>query len=144
MDKIAEVLVPTDFSAASWQAVLAGIKLVKPENAHLHILHVTTFDDAGYNVMIKEKLENLSENLGELYNVSITGTLLIGDMDNEVKNFTEAMNIDVVVVGRSTDQSKTTDDFTHLSSILDIPVMIVPPITVQKKTFEGGVIPEFH
>ncbi|MCR9249541.1 MAG: universal stress protein [bacterium] len=130
MENFQEVLVPTDFSSASWQAVLAGIKLAKTSKASMSILHVTSIDDDSYNEMIEEKLRNLSSNLSEIYNLEIGGILRKGILEKAISDYIQNDGADIVVVGLDEQKDTSVSRIPDIIKSMNIPVVVVPPATL--------------
>ncbi len=126
MENYQNVLIPTDFSSASWKAVLAGIKLARGSRANVSILHVTNIQDDGYHDLIKEKLANLSANLSEIYDLKIQGVLEHGIVERVIYSFIEEKKIDVVVLGAKEEEASESNQLTTMIGSLNVPVMIVP------------------
>ncbi len=133
MDSISEVLVPTDFSSASWQAVLAGIRLAHPNHAHLRLLHYSSLEDEDYNHLIKEKLDKLSNNLAEIYNVDVQGVIEPGELKVSVKDYIAKNAIDVMVLGIDREKYHN-GDLSRLIESVNVPVMVVPDNKLGKAT----------
>jgi nucleotide-binding universal stress UspA family protein len=136
------ILIATDGSKNSLKAISYGIEIAKLSGATVHGLYVvdmTSFSslpmDAGWETMydtLKEEGEKaISEvkECGEASGVEVRGVLLEGHPSNEIINFAENNDIDLIVVGTL---GKTGLDRFLMGSVAEnvvrnskVPVMVV-------------------
>lgn len=114
MESIKRILVPTDFSPISTQAVEFASGLAEIHNAQLDIVHVfeepafPSFYGAGALVLygkvpdIKKEavaaLEELAQPLGEQHGIPVNTHMLEGHASTEICDFAEKNQIDLIVI----------------------------------------------
>lgn len=110
------ILVATDDSESARKAVDSAIKIAKLNNAKLYAVHViapgevavTQHDprDPEWKKQMKENLEAqgkeataYAKNAGKTANVTVEPVVLEGNPADEIVNFAEKNNVDLVVIG---------------------------------------------
>jgi nucleotide-binding universal stress UspA family protein len=106
------IVIATDGSENSQRAVSYGIEIAKLSGATVHALYVvdtTSFSsipmDAGWEAMYEalrkegEKAINEVKKRGEVSGVEVREVLLEGHPSNEITDFAENNNADLIVVG---------------------------------------------
>lgn len=104
------ILAPTDFSDASINAVEYAAQLAKATQARLHLLHVYHMPLIATDVPLVpnldtmereslDRLERLGEKLQEKYNVVPMLKAEMGFTADEIKEYTEKVNADLIVLG---------------------------------------------
>ena len=103
-----QILVPTDFSEKSKQAVDIAIKLALEDNATVHLLHVievisdTTFEEfEGFYKKLENRAEKNMDTLLAPFNVKpvkIERCIVYGSRVQEILSFSQAHEIDLIVL----------------------------------------------
>lgn len=133
VEKVKNVLVPTDFSEVCESAILQAIEVVKEHDGTVHILHVHTSDKSE---VIAES-ENLLKLLPQKFNYkNIVTHTEKGDIFTTINEVAEKLEVDIIIMG--------THGKVGLQKILGSFVLKivdstkVPVIVTQGKVFEGG------
>jgi len=139
MSVIDQILIPTDFSPAAWQATKIGMELASVNDAALNMLHiiptVSRFSDDKTLQQLPEKLEEvkvrmneLSKGLVEENHVSIKNFVLPGNVAQTMLEFIKKNNYDLVILGVNS-HGAGNDLGSHATLVIEkcnVPVMIVP------------------
>ncbi|SNT27288.1 Nucleotide-binding universal stress protein, UspA family [Ekhidna lutea] len=137
---ITSILIPTDFSPASWNATQVGIELYQHyKEASISFLHVYP-DSSRYsgkelpNVtesqlqQFKERMNHLSQNLIDFSDDKIQNVVLTGNVEKTILQFIKDHQFDLVIVGINSNGS-TNEIGSHTVKVIresGVPVMIVP------------------
>ena len=136
---IDQILIPTDFSPAAWQATKLGMELANANNAELNILHViptvSRFSDDKTLQQLPEKLEEVKSRMNELSkglveegSIDIHNHVLPGNVAQTMLDFIRAHSYDLVILGVNSHGSGN-DLGSHATLVIEkcnVPVMIVP------------------
>ncbi len=112
--QIKSILIPTDFSVSSENALTAGISIAKRQKADIILLHV--IDRFAYlepaevflpeiklepdlNLMIKDRVEKISENISKETGIKVTGKVLDGQPSEKICGLAFEEQIDLIVIG---------------------------------------------
>ena len=139
MSVIDQILIPTDFSPAAWQATKLGMELARANKAGLNILHiiptVSRFSDDKTLQQLPEKLEevksrmnDLSKDLVEENQVDIQNFVLPGNVAQTMLNFISENNYDLVILGVNS-HGAGNDLGSHATLVIEkcnVPVLVVP------------------
>ena len=135
---ISSILIPTDFSPASWKATQFGIELYRMnKELKLSVLHVypvssntMSMRSNGYLSLLEEvkiKMNKLSEELVEKPNI-IDNVVLPGNVEHTLIDFIHQNSFDLVIVGIN-GNGYNNDIGSHTVNVIEnsgVPVMIVP------------------
>jgi len=113
MNFISNVLVPTDLSEASIDALNYSVKIVKKYHAKLTIVHVVShFQNAGFHADFKKGVSNLQNELAAAKNqldrfwksigedeIEADLVLEYGDPFAEIMSFAKSKKNDIIVLG---------------------------------------------
>jgi len=148
---IAQILIPTDFSPAAWQATKMGMRLAEQNNAKLNFLHVVPTvsrysSDRKHQHMpeqieeVRERMNDLSQNLSVEASISIQNHVLPGNVADTMMEFIKDNHYDLVILGVN---SHGTDNGlgSHTAMVIEkcgVPVMIVPNLIREAKINENG------
>ena len=136
---IDQILIPTDFSPAAWQATKLGMELANANNAELNILHViptvSRYTDDKSRLKLPEKLDEvksrmneLSKGLSEEGSVAIQNHVLPGNVAQTMLDFIRNHSYDLVILGVNS-HGAGNDLGSHATLVIEqcnVPVMIVP------------------
>jgi len=136
---IDQILIPTDFSPAAWQATKIGMELAYANKAELNILHVIPTvsrfsDDKSIQQLpdkleeVKSKMNELSKGLVEVNRVAIQNHVLPGNVAQTMLDFIKRNTYDLVILGVNSHGSGN-DLGSHASLVIEkcnVPVMVVP------------------
>ncbi len=136
---IDQILIPTDFSPAAWQATKIGMELASANNAELNILHiiptVSRFSDDKTLQQLPEKLEEVKSRMNELSRglveesqISIENFVLPGNVAQTMLEFIKEHTYDLVILGVNS-HGAGNDLGSHATLVIEkcnVPVLIVP------------------
>ena len=136
---LGEILIPTDFSTASWKATKIGLELARLNNAKINMLHVvptiSRFSKSTSHQHLPEKLDEvesrmnqLSKDLVEGHEVSVQNHVVPGNVAETMLSFIQERRYDLVILGVNSHGS-TNELGSHTSLIIEkcgVPVLIVP------------------
>ena len=137
---ISSILIPTDFSPASWNATQVGLELSRLNGlAKLSFLHVypvpAKYLENGHKQMTVKKMElmksrmnQLAHDLSEKAEDRIDNVVLPGNVGDVMMQFIRENQFDLVIVGINSN-GQNNDIGSHTINIIKesgIPVMIVP------------------
>ena len=137
---ISSILIPTDFSPASWHATQVGLELSRLNvSTRLSFLHVYPINSkyisngnghANSEVMeeVKNRMNQLSINLSEKSEDRIENVVLSGNVDDVMMDFIKQNSFDLVIVGINSN-GQNNDIGSHTIKVIKesgVPVMIVP------------------
>ena len=137
---ISSILIPTDFSPASWNATQVGLELSRLNvSARLSFLHVYPISSkyamngnghANSKVMeeMKCRMNQLSNNLSEKSEDRIENVVLSGNVDEVMMDFIKQNSFDLVIVGINSN-GQDNEIGSHTIKVIKesgVPVMIVP------------------
>ena len=140
MHVISSILIPTDFSPASWKAIQFGLELSSQnDRAKLSLLHVYPVSsrqlENGQAKDTKRKLEvmqtrmnQLSKGLSEKSEEHIKNVVLPGKVDEVMLQFIKENEFDLIIVGIN-GNGQNNELGSHTVRVIresDVPVMIVP------------------
>lgn len=139
MAVIDQILIPTDFSPAAWQATKIGMELASANNAELNILHiiptVSRFSDDKTLQQLPEKLEEVKSRMNELSRglveesqISIENFVLPGNVAQTMLEFIKEHTYDLVILGVNS-HGAGNDLGSHATLVIEkcnVPVLIVP------------------
>jgi nucleotide-binding universal stress UspA family protein len=112
--QINSILIPTDFSESSERALTVGISIAKRQKAEIILLHVV--DRFAYleptevflpdirlttdlNLLMEDKLSELSETIGKKTGIKVTGRVLDGLPSDRICRLAFDEKIDLIVLG---------------------------------------------
>jgi nucleotide-binding universal stress UspA family protein len=136
---IAQILIPTDFSPAAWQATKLGMELANNHNARLNLLHIVPTvsrysKDTKHQHLpekleeVKDRLNDFSKNLSEEMKVPIENFVLPGNVADTMMNFIKDHEYDLIILGVNSNGSDN-ELGSHTSMVIEkcgVPVLIVP------------------
>ncbi len=133
LQHIKNILVPTDFSPASWEATLYAIDLCHKHQAKMTLLHVVPGkigDTSGQVKHMSQKLNTLTKSLNtNESNDLISGVTRTGMVVNEILNHLQEAEYDVVIMGVNGNGGMNKDLGKHARKIIEsavVPVRLVP------------------
>lgn len=98
--KLAKILLPTDFSAHSYEGLRTARQLAQQSGAELLIVHVADPSDEHDPDATKHDLEKrLSETMPAGPNLTVSHTLLEGDVAEEIVQFARQQQVDLIIMG---------------------------------------------
>lgn len=140
------ILIPTDFSATSYQTIDYVVELFKNDHCEFYFLNAYFFDVAGLNAIemlqadddwFDEPKQESINKLGELVE---RHTLKSNNLKHEfnavseclklvdsIKNNIDKLNIDLVILSSSGEKTMTITNQSILAKIRSCPILIVPP-----------------
>lgn len=133
---ISSILIPTDFSPASWKATQVGLEMSSLNSEiRLSILHVYPTSNkkkvnGNSDAMIdgvKERMNKLAKNLTE-HSEIISNLVLTGNVEETLLHFIKENPFDMVIVGVNSN-GQNNEIGSHTISMIEksgIPVLIVP------------------
>lgn len=137
---ISSILIPTDFSPASWNATQVGLELSRLNvSTRLSLLHVypvsskyiqKTAEDTNQEILelMKSRMNELSHNLIEESEELINNIVLSGNVDEVMLQFIKENEFDLVIVGINSN-GQNNELGSHTIRVIKesgVPVMIVP------------------
>lgn len=143
---ISSILIPTDFSPASWKATQAGLELAKLNSrATLSILHIYPLASKYSNGNgaihpsakmdeVKLKMNELAKDFLENPSDKIKNVVLSGNVEDTMLKFIEENNFDLVILGINGNGQDNTIG-SHTMSVIEksgTPVLIVPNTSVKQ------------
>ena len=150
MNFISNVLVPTDLSVASINALNYSIKIVKRYHAKLTIVHVVShFQNAGFHADFRKGISNLKDELAAAKNQldgfwrsigenGIKADLVLGygDPFAEIMSFAKSKKNDIIVMGT---RGRTGLAHLLMGSIAEKVVRYshIPVVTVKHESYES-------
>lgn len=137
---ISSILIPTDFSPASWSATQFGLEISRlNSHAKLSFLHVYPVSSkhlkngnrkattAKMEVM-KNRMNQLAHDLSEKTEDRIRNVVLAGNVEEVMMQFIKENEFDLVIVGINSN-GQNNDIGSHTIKVIresGVPVMIVP------------------
>lgn len=136
---INKILIPTDFSPASWRATIFGLEMAKLNNSELSLLHVyplvSKYSKGNRHIEmptkleeVKKKMNEFSQNLMERGNSEISNVVLPGNVEETMIKYVEEHDFDLVIVG--VNGNGTNNELgSHTAKLIErsgTPVLVVP------------------
>ncbi|MEM5565030.1 universal stress protein [Psychroserpens sp. AS72] len=140
------ILIPTDFSATSYQTIDYVIELFKNDRCEFYFLNAYTLDIAGLNAIEMLQADDdwyeepKQESLNKLGELVERHTLKSNNLKHEfnavsecvklvdsIKNNIDKLNIDLVILSSSGEKTMTITNQNILAKIRSCPILIVPP-----------------
>lgn len=135
---ISSILIPTDFSPASWKATQVGLEMSRlNKDVKLSILHVYPVSKSHKNGTasaqpvlkdVEDRMNKLAKNLTDESDEIINNVVLSGQVEDTLLNFIKENKFDLVIVGVNSNGANN-EIGSHTISMIKksgIPVMIVP------------------
>lgn len=141
MSLFKNILIPTDFSGAAWEAVQIGLDLAGGKHSKITLLHIFPYsakfdhrkgrlndkDLAAIN-SIKMQLNEFCDDLAKKVTGQVASTVLPGGVEAEILRFIAENQFDLIVMGVN---STGVDNHpgSHLTNIIEkssVPVLVVP------------------
>ncbi|WP_425391083.1 universal stress protein [Ekhidna sp.] len=137
---ISSILIPTDFSPASWQAAQLGVELSRIYgDATISFLHIYPISSKyahknGPKVNdsqleeVKHRMNQLSHDISDLSDDRIQNVVLSGNVEETMMQFIKDHNFDLVIVGINSN-GHDNEIGSHTVRVIKesgVPVMIVP------------------
>jgi nucleotide-binding universal stress UspA family protein len=146
---ISSILIPTDFSPASWNATMLGLEIAKWNNCKLSLLHVfpmvSRYSKQKNEIELPTKLEELkqkmkefAQNLDEEGSKEIINVVLPGNVEDTMISYIKENNFDMVIVGVN-GNGENNELGSHTASLIEksgTPVLIVP--NLKNKSSQNG------
>ncbi|MEM9896780.1 MAG: universal stress protein [Bacteroidota bacterium] len=136
---INQILIPTDFSPASWEATKLGVEIAKLRNATLSLLHiiptVSRYSDEKKQLQLPDRISTIKKKMDEIcLNLDTTNSILMqthvlpGNVENTMSRFVQENIYDLVILGiNSNGENNEIGSHTkHLIESCGIPVLLVP------------------
>ncbi len=135
-----KVLIPTDFSAAAWNAVQEGMKMVDPDG-EITLLHVypshakfstpKRSDNDGNDEIFNSLKSDMNDFCAQLElggKVKVKAELMEGKVETTILEYISAHTLDIILMGVN---SNATDNHpgSHVKFIMansQVPVLIIP------------------
>lgn len=137
---ISSILIPTDFSPASWNAAQVGLELFEHyKDATISFLHVYPMSTRysknekpevaeSLLLQMKERMNHLSQSLMDFSEERINNVVLSGNVEKTMLQFIKDHKFDLVIVGINSN-GRTNEIGSHTVKVIKesgVPVMIVP------------------
>ncbi|MEM6641889.1 MAG: universal stress protein [Bacteroidota bacterium] len=136
---INQILIPTDFSPAAWQATKLGMELASENGSTLSILHIVpivsrylhdkTLPHLPEKIEeIKSKMNELSKELVEETSLKVENVVLPGRVAQTMLDFVRKNNFDLVILGVNS-HGGGNDLGSHSTLMIErcnVPVLVVP------------------
>lgn len=134
---ISSILIPTDFSPASWNAMQVALEMSRLNDAvKLSILHVYPLAKKGRKSPetnpvleeVKDRMNKLAKNLTDHSEEIIRNVVLSGNVEDTLLKFIKENQFDLVIVGVNSNGANN-EIGSHTVSVIEksgVPVMIVP------------------
>ena len=137
---ISSILIPTDFSPASWNAAQVGLELSKLNgDATISFLHIYPVSSKYAHKNgpkatdsqleeVKQRMNQLSHNISDLSDDRIKNVVLSGNVEETMMQFIKDHKFDLVIVGINSN-GHSNDIGSHTVRVIKesgVPVMIVP------------------
>jgi len=137
---ISSILIPTDFSPASWKATQAGLELAKLNaSTSISILHIYPLVSRFYNddnqIEIPHRMDELKDKMNQLAkdfmdnpDKKIKNVVLSGNVEETMLKFIQDNDFDLVIIGINGNGLDNSVGSHTLSVIQksETPVMIIP------------------
>lgn len=141
MHSFTNILIPTDFSQAAWNAVQLGLSMVGSESSKITLLHVfpsqARFSKGKKELPAadQEQVKSLQNQMSEFCSVlqrstkaQICPVILEGDVEPEILSFLALNSFEIVIMGVNSNGTDNTPG-SHLSPIIqnaNAPVLVIP------------------
>lgn len=141
------ILIPTDFSPAAWNAVQLALKLVGTRRSSLTLLHIfpntARFDKVKTQLghqdqrtidNIREQMEEFCQGLGARKHVKINSVISVGGVEEEILQYMEENTFDLIIMGVNSN-GMDNQPGSHLATIIEkanTPVLVMPNKITQK------------
>ncbi|WP_424964332.1 universal stress protein [Ekhidna sp.] len=137
---ISSILIPTDFSPASWNAAKVGLELSKLNgDATISFLHIYPVSSkyshkSGSSANskqleeVKHRMNQLSHDISDISDDRIQNVVLSGNVEDTMMQFIKEHNFDLVIVGINSN-GYDNEIGSHTVRVIKesgVPVMIVP------------------
>ena len=136
---ISQILIPTDFSSAAWQATKLGVELARVNDATLNMLHiiptVSRFSNDKHIQHLPEKLDQIGTQMDELskelvngWKVPVENFVLPGNVEDTMLRFIQERKYDLVIIGVNS-HGTNNDLGSHANRVIErcsVPVLVVP------------------
>lgn len=136
---ISQILIPTDFSPAAWQATKIGVELAKVNKASVSMLHIIpTSSRFSQNQSVRhlpEKQEKIRTQMQEMSHdyalgkdMHIENHVIPGNVEETMMQFIRENAFDLVIIGVNSHGS-TNDLGSHAAFVIEkceVPVLTVP------------------
>lgn len=143
---IAQILIPTDFSPAAWNATKYGLEMARLNHAKLNLLHIVPmgphFSEKIRPHFLPEQLENvklrmnkISSGLIEESHVTIQNFVLPGNVTDTLLDFIEKHSYDLIILGVNS-HGANNELGSHTLMMIEksgVPVLIVPNSPLSKE-----------
>ncbi|WP_421877877.1 universal stress protein [Marinoscillum sp.] len=149
MQAFKNILIPTDFSPAAWNAVQLGSSMAKPGYTDITLLHVfpssAKFDSRKGELDIKDlntideikvQMDAFCMDLHSQYKVSYHPLILGGAVQQEICQHIQENDFDLVIIGVNSN-GVDNNPGSHTSDIISnchAPVLVVPNGLINAKT----------
>lgn len=149
MQAFKNILIPTDFSQAAWNAVQLGAKMAIAGETEVTLLHVfpssAKFDsrkgeldiqDLNFIDDLKSKMDFFCNDLRKQHKVSFKSIILGGAVEEEICQYLQDNVFDLVIIGINSN-GMDNEPGSHTTGIIansTAPVLVVPNEIVNQKT----------
>jgi nucleotide-binding universal stress UspA family protein len=137
------ILVPTDFSLISENAMMHAAGIAKQIGANLILVHIINSDTRAYlkknredKEMLSTYLKDYQDNLSKTYDLRVDFRLLEGKISEQIPALVEDLGIDLLMFG--THGKKGIQMITGSHAMKLINAVRIPVLVVQKRGFEKG------
>ena len=132
LQQIKNILVPTDFSPASWEATLHALELCQQHQAKMTLFHVVpgrNGSQAKQAAHMSKKLQSLTQRLNKNEEDVILAVTRSGKITSEISRELNNTSYDLVVMGVNGNGGLNADLGTNARLIVEesaVPVRVVP------------------
>lgn len=141
MQKFKNILIPTDFSNAAWNAVQLGLELTNAQVVSITLLHVfpsaakfnSTKPELGAKELhtierIKGQMDTLCADFTKGRNINLQPIILGGSVEEEIMECLRENEFDLIIMGVNSN-GQDNEPGSHTAMIIancQIPVLVVP------------------
>lgn len=137
---ISRILIPTDFSPASWKATQYGLELSKLSgDSVISFLHVyplsskyvdedNTSEDGSVIGEVKDKMNHISKSFTDQWEEKIENIVLSGNVEEQMLDYIKEHDFDLIIVGINSN-GRNNEIGSHTERVIKdcgVPVLIVP------------------
>lgn len=141
MHSFNNILIPTDFSPAAWNATQFALSLIKTAGSRLTLLHVfahsakfsskkTHLNSSDLKTLgnIKDQMDEFCRELEVMTSGDVHAVILSGGVEKEIVKFVEKNPFDLIIMGVNSN-GLDNQPGSHLNNIIEkvnAPVLIIP------------------
>ena len=134
-----KILVPTDFSPASWKAVKVGLKISDEYDSSISIIHIYPLAHdlpliEGNEEMtsklqrVQKDMINISDDLSKSHKATPKNHVVAGNISKRLREFTSDRQYDLIIIGVNSNGDDN-ELGSHASELIEVsrsPVLVIP------------------